>query len=59
MQNKRLTGLFTGLPHTNLHNNLNRINLILLQHIQENNNTNIPLLTQLLFMSQHFIYNDI
>ena len=38
-----------SLPRNNRHNNLNRINLILLQHIIENNNINIQLLPQLLF----------
>ena len=47
------------LPHNNQHNNLNRIKLILLQHIIENNNTNIQLLPQLLHMVQNFIHNDI
>ena len=40
-----------SLHHNNMHNNLNMINLIVSQHI-ENNNTNMILLPQLLFMSQ-------
>ena len=48
-----------SLPDNNQHNNLNRIKLILLQHIIENNNTNIQLLPQLLHMVQNFIHYDI
>ena len=48
-----------SLPHNNQYNNLNRIKLILLQHIIENNNTNIQLLPQLLHMLHNFIHNDI
>ena len=38
---------------------MNRIKLILLQHIIENNNINIQLLPQLLHMVQNFIHYDI
>ena len=48
-----------SLPDNNQHNNLNRIKLILLQYIIENNNTNIQLLPQLLHMVQNFIHYDI
>ena len=46
-----------SLPRNNRHNNLNRINLILLQHIIENNNINIQLIPQLFL--KHFLHNDI